>query len=123
MDSDVEATTTVVMHLCHEEIASLDLNHEHLNPKGRLQEILQASGAPSPRYEMLDQRGPDHRKEFVSRVFWLNEPLGVGQGTSKKHAEADAARHALNHPMVVALLVKNPALDPNSPTPPLLPAP
>jgi hypothetical protein len=25
--------------------------------------------------------------------------------------------------MVVALLVKNPALDPNSPTPPLLPAP
>ena len=123
MDSDIDATTTVVMHLCHEEISSLDLNHEHLNPKGRLQEIIQATGAPSPRYEMLDQRGPDHRKEFVSRVFWQNEPLGVGQGSSKKHAEADAARNALNHPMVVALLVKNPALDPNSSTRPLLSEP
>jgi dsRNA-specific ribonuclease len=72
---------------------------------------------------MLDQRGPDHRKEFVSRVFWQNEPLGVGQGSSKKHAEADAARNALNHPMVVELLVKNPALNPNSPTRPLLSEP
>lgn len=123
MDSDIDATTTVVMHLCHEEISSLDLNHEHLNPKGRLQEIIQATGASSPRYEMLDQRGPDHRKEFVSRVFWQNEPLGVGQGSSKKHAETDAARNALNHPMIVTLLVKNPALDSNRSTRPLLSEP
>lgn len=103
LDSGLEAATTVVLRLCHEEIASLDLDHEHLNPKGRLQEILQAAGAPSPTYEMLDARGPDHRKEFVSRVFWQGEALGVGQGTSKKLAETAAAREALAHPMVIRL--------------------
>ena len=96
----------VVLRLCQEEIASLDLDQEHLNPKGRLQEILQAAGAPSPSYEMLDQRGPDHRKEFVSRVFWQGEALGVGQGSSKKLAETAAAREALNHPVVVRLAGK-----------------
>jgi ribonuclease-3 len=104
MDSGLEDASAVVLRLCHEELASLDLDHESLNPKGRLQEILQATGAPSPCYEMLDERGPDHRKEFVSKVFWQGETLGVGQGSSKKLAETAAAREALLHPLVLSLL-------------------
>lgn len=107
IDSGLDEATAVVLRLCHEEIASLDLDQEHLNPKGRLQEILQSTGAPSPTYEMLDERGPDHRKEFVSRVFWQGEPLGVGQGSSKKLAETAAAREALSHPTVVQLAAKH----------------
>lgn len=106
LDTGLDEATVVVLRLCQEEITSLDLDQEHLNPKGRLQEILQAAGAPSPNYEMLDQRGPDHRKEFISRVFWQGEALGVGQGTSKKLAETAAALKALHHPVVVRLAGK-----------------
>jgi ribonuclease-3 len=125
MDSSLDEATVVVLQLCREEIASLDLDQEHLNPKGRLQEILQATGAPSPSYEMLDQRGPDHRKEFVSRVFWQGEALGTGQGSSKKLAETAAAREALTHPMVLRLCSKARSIlppaqpEPHPPTPPL----
>jgi ribonuclease-3 len=108
LDSGMDQATEVVLRLCHEEIISLDLDQEHLNPKGRLQEILQSTGAPSPTYEMLDARGPDHRKEFVSRVFWQGEPLGIGQGTSKKLAETAAAREALSHPTVRHLATQPP---------------
>ncbi len=103
MDSGLEEATAVVLRLCHEEITSLDLDHEHINPKGRLQEILQATGAPSPTYAMLAARGPDHCKEFVSRVLWQGEALGEGHGSSKKLAETAAARDALTHPVVVRL--------------------
>jgi len=124
MDSGLDTATAVVLRLCHEEISSLDLDQEHLNPKGRLQEILQATGAPSPTYEMLDQRGPDHCKEFVSRVCWQSEALGVGQGSSKKHAETAAAREALTHPAVIRLSAKAQSILPpaqrtaREPTPP-----
>jgi ribonuclease-3 len=104
LDSGLDEATVVVLRLCHEEISSLDLDQENLNPKGRLQEILQATGAPSPTYEMLEQRGPDHRKEFVSKVYWQGETLGIGQGSSKKLAETAAAREALHHPVVLRLV-------------------
>jgi len=107
MDSNLDEATTVVLRLCQPEIDDLNLDHEHINPKGRLQEILQATGAPSPTYELVDHRGPDHRKEFVSSVFWQNQTLGVGEGSSKKLAETAAARQALSHPTVVQLLSKN----------------
>ena len=119
LDSDLEAASRVVLNLCREEIVTVDLDHAHLNPKGRLQEILQATGAPSPTYELLDERGPDHRKEFVSKVFWQGETLGVGSGTSKKLAETAAAREALTHPVVASLAAKSRAFLPSNTASPL----
>lgn len=105
LDQGLETATKFVIDLCRPELDELDLDQDHLNPKGRLQEILQASGSPSPVYELLQQRGPDHCKEFVSRVLWQGMPLGSGQGTSKKLAETAAARQALHNPLVQRMLV------------------
>lgn len=105
LDQGLETTTKFVLELCRPELDELDLDQDNLNPKGRLQEILQASGLPSPVYELLQQRGPDHCKEFVSRVIWQGMPLGSGQGTSKKLAETAAARQALHNPLVQRMLV------------------
>ncbi len=107
LDRDLEAATCFVLNLCRPELDALDLDQDHLNPKGRLQEILQASGAPSPVYELVHQRGPDHCKEFVSRVIWQGQSLGSGQGTSKKLAETAAARQALHNPLVQRMLVSH----------------
>ena len=43
-----------------------------------------------PEYR-IEERGPDHEKEFTATVFLGGEPLGTGIGRSKKEAEQQAA--------------------------------
>ena len=65
------------------------------NPKGELQEHLQALAPSSPFYRIVSQDGPDHEKVFVSEVIWEGLKLGRGEGSSKKEAEVSAAAVAL----------------------------
>jgi ribonuclease-3 len=66
------------------------------NPKGRLQERVQPLVAATPlRYETMQSGGPDHAREFASKVFLGDRVLGEGRGPSKKAAEEAAARAAL----------------------------
>ena len=65
------------------------------DPKTELQERLQAFGGPAPRYAVLDESGPDHRKVFLVEVLRGDEALAAGEGPSKKEAEKHAARRAL----------------------------
>ncbi|HEY8649986.1 MAG TPA: putative dsRNA-binding protein, partial [Chthoniobacterales bacterium] len=66
-----------------------------VNPKGQLQELLQAISPRSPIYEMVSQSGPEHEKTFSVQVVWENQVLGLGSGRSKKQAETAAALSAL----------------------------
>ncbi len=68
---------------------------DEINPKGELQEILQAIAAQSPRYEILSESGPDHERKFESSVVWEGIELARGHGRSKKAAETAAAIAAL----------------------------
>jgi ribonuclease-3 len=71
------------------------------NYKSALQEHLQASRAGTPVYRVKSESGPDHRKRFLVEVRLkasdseAGKPLARGQGSTKKHAEQDAARRAL----------------------------
>jgi ribonuclease III len=65
--------------------------------KSALQEMLQARGDPVPEYEMVATEGPDHRRRFRVRCLVRGEPVGQGEGFSKKQAEQEAARDALGH--------------------------
>jgi hypothetical protein len=49
----------------------------------------------SPAYELLSQRGPEHEKTFVVQAVWEGIVLGQGKGRSKKQAEIEAAKQAL----------------------------
>jgi ribonuclease-3 len=66
-----------------------------VNPKGSLQEILQAIEPCAPQYEVIEQSGPEHLKRFVSCVMWNGLELGRGEGLSKKQAQVAAASDAL----------------------------
>jgi ribonuclease-3 len=72
------------------------------NYKSALQERLQAAGAGAPVYRVKSESGPDHHKRFLIEVRLKGEagqkgkPLARGMGRTKKHAEQDAARRALN---------------------------
>jgi ribonuclease-3 len=65
------------------------------NPKGELQELLQACSANAPQYQILSVTGPDHDRQFECAVFHENSELARGSGKSKKTAESDAALAAL----------------------------
>jgi ribonuclease-3 len=71
------------------------------NYKSALQEHLQAIRGGSPVYRVKSESGPDHRKRFLVEVRLkadadaAGKPLARGMGSTKKHAEQDAARRAL----------------------------
>lgn len=66
------------------------------NPKGQLQEILQATSHEPPQYKVIKSSGPDHAKRFECAVFHQGKQLGYGIGGSKKAAEVNAAMAALD---------------------------
>jgi len=74
-----------------------DLTHESIfyNYKGELLEYLQATDLGLPRYEVMEEEGPDHQKIFTIAVIIKGKKMGVGKGTSKKDAEQSAAKEAL----------------------------
>lgn len=65
------------------------------NPKGELQELLQAKSPVAPRYQMTSASGPDHDRIFECAVHHQGMELGRGRGKSKKAAETQAALEAL----------------------------
>lgn len=63
--------------------------------KTQLQEIVQKNAGDKVFYEIVDEKGPDHNKVFISQVLVSDRVLGSGEGKSKKEAEQNAARAAL----------------------------
>lgn len=61
------------------------------NPKGELQELLQANSAEAPQYQMASATGPDHDRIFESTVHHGGVELARGTGKSKQDAETAAA--------------------------------
>jgi ribonuclease III len=65
------------------------------NPKGELQELLQAVSPEAPQYSVLSATGPDHDRMFECTVSHAGVELARGRGKSKKAAESEAALAAL----------------------------
>jgi ribonuclease-3 len=95
LDSDIETVRRFILRVAGDELGALAREPAEINPKGELQEILQAISPQSPAYEVISEAGPDHQKEFICRVAWEGLELGRGTGQSKKQAEINAATLAL----------------------------
>ena len=63
--------------------------------KSALQELLQARKQGQPEYRTTAETGPDHRKRFFVEARSLGAALAEGSGPTRKIAEQDAARRAL----------------------------
>lgn len=62
--------------------------------KTALQERAQGNGLPLPEYSVVEEVGPDHDKRFIVEVK-VGSLVTRGEGSSKKEAQQQAARHAL----------------------------
>ncbi len=63
--------------------------------KTALQELVQQKKNQTITYRLAGESGPDHDKQFVVELTLNGELFGIGEGSSKKRAEQDAARQAL----------------------------
>ena len=66
-----------------------------MDPKSRLQEIVQGQVGATPSYRVLSEEGPDHEKEFTMGVYVDDKLIGKGTGPSKQAAQVSAATDAL----------------------------
>jgi len=67
------------------------------DPKTALQERLVGEGREAPRYQVLREHGPPHRRTFTVAVIEGDVVLAVGSGGSKKESTQRAAQAALLH--------------------------
>jgi ribonuclease-3 len=67
----------------------------YLDPKSKLQEIVQERFGITPVYTVQSESGPDHDKVFVVGVNLNDRQIGIGTGPSKQEAEVSAAENAL----------------------------
>ena len=89
-----EAEKFIVNNLKDEiEIATKNVGIK--DHKTILQEKLQEHGNVSIKYEIISESGPDHNKTFVAQVKLDGKVLANGTGKTKKQAEQEAARKAL----------------------------
>jgi ribonuclease-3 len=95
LDSDLATVRQFILEQAAEDLAQLEEEPVDINPKGHLQEFLQAISPRSPVYEVISQTGREHEKTFVVRAVWEGITLGEGTGRSKKQAETAAAVEAM----------------------------
>lgn len=72
-------------------------NNDSFDPKSHLQQVVQEKLGITPEYRFLEERGPDHAKQFRFAVYAGTLELGRGAkfAPSKKEAQEEAARDAL----------------------------
>ena len=67
----------------------------YLDAKSYFQEKAQEVNQVTPHYEVVEEWGPDHDKQFKVAVFLGDEKIAVGQGSSKQEAQRNAAEEGL----------------------------
>jgi ribonuclease-3 len=95
LDAGMDAVEEFVFPLLDSAVGGILAEQSDRDPKSMLQEIVQVGGKPAPRYEVVDEYGPDHAKTFEVHVFDNGDLLGRGIGSSKQEASMAAASDAL----------------------------
>ncbi|MBX3045005.1 MAG: ribonuclease III [Candidatus Kapabacteria bacterium] len=96
LDSGYNAATDFVVKVLIPIIIKSNLFEDN-NYKSQLLEAVQKDGKKAPTYQVLEETGPPHNKEFRIGVVIDGEIQGTGSGKNKKEAEQKAAMAALEN--------------------------
>jgi hypothetical protein len=77
------------------ELPSIIKEGSYMDPKSKLQELVQEKKGITPTYGVVSESGPDHDKVFVVAAFVNTQEIGRGTGPSKQEAEISAAEDSL----------------------------
>ena len=94
LDGGIEVASDFFFKNFSSEIESL-IKEPKENFKASLQDFCQKKLKETPVYEVISEKGPDHQKHFHIQVLCAGSTLGMGVGSSKKEAQQNAAKDAL----------------------------
>ena len=95
LDVGLEAAEKFIISNLKQAIETASKNVGMKDYKTVLQEKLQVHGEVHIEYKVISEEGPDHNKRFNVEVTLEGKRIGTGSGTSKKAAEMEAAKCAL----------------------------
>ena len=95
LDQGLATAKNFILRLFSKELQKVVSQGAEVNYKSQLQELVQAKGQQTPAYYVIEAKGPDHDRRFTVEVRVGDTVLGRGSGRSKKEAETEAARSAL----------------------------
>ena len=96
IDQNFDAAYKFVLRFLFENKLEMIVKQKlYLSPKSRLQEYAQSKYKILPIYTLLEETGPEHKKTFRVSVSIQDKAVATGKGTSKKMAEENAAKKAL----------------------------
>lgn len=95
LDLGLEEARKFVIRTLEGRLIKLTKPGKAIDPKTALQELVQKKYHTYPVYEQISEEGPFHKREFHFRVLINGIEIARGSGTSKKKAEKQAARKAL----------------------------
>jgi len=98
LDQGAAAARDFTLGLLNEELEKVIGRGAGVDYKSQLQELIQSRQQLAPTYNVIEAMGPDHDKRFTVEVRVGDTVLGRGSGKSKKIAETEAARSALEQP-------------------------
>ena len=95
LDGGMKAAADIITRfvLCDVPVTKL----HNVDYKTSLQELVQQKKNQTLCYRLVGESGPDHDKQFTAQVLLNEQVIGEGIGSSKKRAEQDAARVALEN--------------------------
>jgi len=96
LDQGSNTTRDFILKLMDKELSKILSQGIEPDYKSQLQELIQSRYQQTPTYQVLEAIGPDHDRRFTVEVRVGNTVLGRGSGKSKKSAEAESARSALD---------------------------
>lgn len=94
-DSNLEEAEKFIIENLKEPAEMASKNVGQKDYKTVLQEELQKHGEVKIEYDVIKEQGPDHDKTFTAEVKCNDESLAIGEGKTKKAAEMEAARKAI----------------------------
>lgn len=97
LDGGLAPAEKVIRNQIMNRYVEITTDHTLHNYKGELLEYMQALGMGLPRYDVMEEAGPDHQKRFTIAVSVKGRRVGQGRGKTKKEAEQKAARMALEN--------------------------
>ncbi len=97
LDLGYQATTNFIAKEILVELPNIIKGGSYMDPKSKLQEIIQEKEGVTPTYTVISETGPDHNKLFVVAALVGEREVGRGQGPSKQEGELAAAENALKN--------------------------
>lgn len=95
LDGGLESARHVIQEIFKEDVVEMLKTEALTDYKTELQELCQRDYEILPTYTVLSESGPDHQKTFEVQLSIKGDVYGRGSGRSKKEAEQQAAREAL----------------------------